>query len=387
MNRSRIPASAGRDASAARDRRAADACGVALADRQRNPGRLSAERRAPPAVPRPEGARAKLEASSARSSARRRERGQAQAEIDAIGEDRRKLNQQLIETAARVARRRTRIARAKAALAPLDDNERTVRESLDERRGVIAEVLAALQRIGRRPPPALMVRPEDALQSVRTAMMLGAVLPEMRVEAEALAADLAELVRVRKEIAEEREAARARLAQAEERPPALTLLIEERQKRQAETERALEAERQRATDLARRPTISRTDRQARAGPRSAPQRARRSAPAAARTRTAEASPDLAALKDPGRLAPAIAFASAKGCCRYRSMARDREFGRPTASAAPKRACPSPRAGGRVTAPCDGWVVYAGPSALRPTLDPQCRRRVSCLARRDGTDIC
>ena len=52
---------------------------------------------------------------------------------------------------------------------------------------MIAEVLAALQRIGRHPPPAIMVRPEDALQSVRTAIMLGAVLPEMRVQAEALA--------------------------------------------------------------------------------------------------------------------------------------------------------------------------------------------------------
>ena len=50
-----------------------------------------------------------------------------------------------------------------------------------------------------------MVRPEDALQSVRTAILLGAVLPEMRQQAEALAADLAELVRVRKEIADERD--------------------------------------------------------------------------------------------------------------------------------------------------------------------------------------
>ena len=61
---------------------------------------------------------------------------------------------------------------------------------------VIAEILAALQRIGRHPPPALMVSPDDALQSVRTAMMLGAVLPDMRVKAEALASDLADLVRI-----------------------------------------------------------------------------------------------------------------------------------------------------------------------------------------------
>ena len=75
---------------------------------------------------------------------------------------------------------------------------------------MIAEVLAALQRIGRQAPPALLIRAEDALQSVRTAMMLGAVLPEMRMQAEALAADLAELVRLRKQIAEERDALGAR---------------------------------------------------------------------------------------------------------------------------------------------------------------------------------
>ena len=39
---------------------------------------------------------------------------------------------------------------------------------------------AALQRVGHQPPPALMVQPEDALQAVRTAITLGAVLPEMR---------------------------------------------------------------------------------------------------------------------------------------------------------------------------------------------------------------
>ena len=70
---------------------------------------------------------------------------------------------------------------------------------------MIGEVLAALQRIGRRPPPALIASPEDALQSVRTAMVLGAVLPEMRHEVEALASDLSELLAVRKKIDAERD--------------------------------------------------------------------------------------------------------------------------------------------------------------------------------------
>src|SRR5262249_25083478 len=103
-------------------------------------------------------------------------------EIEALGEDRRKLNLALIETAARVRAVEARLAATELRLERLDQEERAIRRSLEARQGVIAEVLAALQRIGRRPPPAVMVRPEDALVSVRTAMMLGAVLPEMRGE-------------------------------------------------------------------------------------------------------------------------------------------------------------------------------------------------------------
>ena len=100
-------------------------------------------------------------------------------------------------------------------------------------------MLAALQRIGRQAPPGIMLRAEDALQSVRSAMMLGAVLPEMRQQAEALAGDLAELVRLRKQIADERDRlARDLLALADDRQR-LSLLIDERQKRQAEAEKTL----------------------------------------------------------------------------------------------------------------------------------------------------
>ena len=74
----------------------------------------------------------------------------------------------------------------------------------------IVEVLAALQRAGRRTPPALLVRPEDALQSLRTAMLLGAVVPELRVRAERPTGDLTELVELRRQIASETRQARTR---------------------------------------------------------------------------------------------------------------------------------------------------------------------------------
>jgi len=69
-------------------------------------------------------------------------------EIESIGDDRRKFNQQMIETASRVVGVEERIAQTQERLDPLDNREQALRTSLEQRRGVIAEVLAALQRIG-----------------------------------------------------------------------------------------------------------------------------------------------------------------------------------------------------------------------------------------------
>src|SRR5215213_10727768 len=126
------------------------------------------------------------------------------ADIAAIGQDRSKLNQQLIDIATQVRNVETRIGETEASLRPLDSREQQVRATLDSRRTEIVEVLAALQRAGRRTPPALLVRPEDALQSLRTAMLLGSVVPELRARAEKLTGELTELVALRNKIATER---------------------------------------------------------------------------------------------------------------------------------------------------------------------------------------
>jgi murein hydrolase activator len=283
-------------------------------------------------------------------------------EIELIGDDRRKFNQQIIETASRVAAVEERIEKTQERLAPLDDSEQALRISLAQRHDLIAEVLAALQRIGRHAPPALMIRAEDALQSVRSAMVLGAVLPEMRQQAEALAVDLAELVRLRKQIADERDKlARDLFVLADERQR-LSLLIEERQKRQGEAEQALGGERQRAHQLARQAeNLNQLIGQLEQGLDSSARAARATARASADRRALDGRPDLAALKDPGRLTPAIAFASAKGLLPMPvNGARIRGFGAPDDHGGTAKGLSiAARPGSQITAPCDGWVVFAG----------------------------
>jgi septal ring factor EnvC (AmiA/AmiB activator) len=287
-------------------------------------------------------------------------RAKLQAEIDAIGADRRKLNQALIGTAARLRAVEGRLAEAEARLKPLDDSERSLRQSLQSRRATIAEVLAALQRVGRHPPPAIMVRPEDALQSLRTAIMLGAVLPEMKVKAEALASDLSDLLRIRKEIAAEKERIARDFAALSEERQRIGRLIEERQNQQARTEKELEAERQKAVALARqaddlRDLIGSVEK----GLDSA-NRAARSAERAAEDKAKSGRVDLAALHDPGRITPAIAFPAARGHLPFPvNGVRIREFGASdNLGGTEKGLTIATRASAQVTAPCDGWVVYA-----------------------------
>src|SRR5450759_3163225 len=146
-----------------------------------------------------------LEATRAQQKSAAEAQAKLKADIAALGQDRSKLNAQLIDIAAQVRSVETRIGDAEARLPPLDSREQQIRGSLDSRRAEIVEVLAALQRAGRRTPPALLVRPEDALQSLRTAMLLGSVVPELRARAEKLTGDLTELVTLRKTIATERD--------------------------------------------------------------------------------------------------------------------------------------------------------------------------------------
>ena len=296
--------------------------------------------------------------------ARQRNSAQSQAklrvEIAALSQDRRKFNQQLIDTAARIREVEANIDATRARLEPLDEQQRSFRNSLDERRGVIVEVLAALQRIGRQPPPALMVRPEDALQAVRTAITLGAVLPEMRAQADALAGDLSDLVRVRKEIIEQSDRLCGDLDLLGREQLRMTLLIDERQKKQAVAEQTLNAERQHAADLARQvESIKDLIVAIEAGLDPATRAARDSARAIADDAT---QPQLAALSDPGRLAPAVGFADMRGHLHLPVNGLPiREFGGSDGAGGTQKGLSiAARPDAEITAPCDGWVVYAGP---------------------------
>jgi septal ring factor EnvC (AmiA/AmiB activator) len=281
-----------------------------------------------------------------------------------IADERRRLNQSLISSASRIRATEERIAAMEVRLREFDSTEANIRKSLEGRRTQIAEVLAALQRIGRRPPPAIFVGARDAVESLRISMALEAVLPQMRSEANKLQIELTDLARVKAAKEAEHSQLAAQLADLAIMQKNMASLVDARQTRQAEVEQAISAERQRAATLSRqvdnlKDLIGKLEPASDGGKRGARGSARSGdeskGPNGARSA-------LAALNDPARMVPAVAFVSAKGRLPLPvSGTKVREFGAPDGAGSNEKGIViATRPAAQVTAPCDGWVVYAAP---------------------------
>ncbi len=158
------------------------------------------------------------------------------ADIASVKKDHASITAALIQSAMTEQKLGQDIEDIGSKLEGLKDREQTIRASLASRRNVLAEVLGALQRMGLNPPPAILVRPEDALSSVRSAILLGAVVPELRQQTDLLLADLTEQSRVRASIEAERARLTAAVGDQAAEKKRLSMLLEAKQKLQADQE-------------------------------------------------------------------------------------------------------------------------------------------------------
>ena len=287
-------------------------------------------------------------------------RDKLQAEVEALRADRGRLNQALIDAAAKLKATEGRISGVQQKLTTLAQTEDAIRRSLDARREIIVEVLASLQRMGRRPPPALLVKPEDMLEAVRSSMLLGAVVPELRAETEALAGDLTELVRLRDSASFERDALARETDLLIAERQRLAALVDARQKALAQAE-GLAADESRKADLLVERAKGLRDL---LGRLEADIEAEAKAAAAGDPKAKEARERFAMLagKDPARLAPKTPFQEMKGSLPLPiSGTLIKGFNAPDGiGGTVKGVAYATRPGAVVSAPCDGWVAFAGP---------------------------
>ncbi len=182
------------------------------------------------------------------NQAKQREDELTQQRAKLVGEAAR-LSTQLIAGAARLQAREAQATATEFRLAKLTVKEGEINKRLVLERGKLAELLAGLQRIERSPPPALAVQPDNALEAARSAMLLGAIIPEIKQEANTLATELRNLNQLRKNIAIEQRDLNQTTAKLETERREIEELLKIKRSARLEADREIEFERQRVTNL------------------------------------------------------------------------------------------------------------------------------------------
>ena len=307
----------------------------------------------------------------ARSMAEARSKTQA-LEISIAGTEKTSagIRAALVASAARRKDLERQVLDNEARLKALEGKEEHVKASLHARRGVLAEVLAALQRMGRNPPPALLVSPDDALSSVRSAILLGAVVPGIRGETEKLVADLKSLTDLKVEIAAEKQRYVTTMASALEEEGRMNKLLGANDQLMLRNRAALESENKRAAELAARATslerlITSMEREIvsvrEAAAAAKAEDLKRQSMTAAEIEKARREAGNG-LPDKNRIAPAYPFSTLNAKLDL-PVAGDalRFFGDDDGTGhAAQGLTVAAGPGLVVTAPADGWVMFAGP---------------------------
>jgi septal ring factor EnvC (AmiA/AmiB activator) len=320
----------------------------------------------------PEETRKRLEADKSRLDATQKRSKEIKADLDKIAAERERINARLIETGKLIHLSEAQLTIIESRMDQLQAQEKQLRTTLEERHGTISGLLAAMQRMGRNPPPVMITRREDALSMVRSAMLLAAAFPELRGQAIALAEQLKDLARVMTSIRTESEKLKTESARLSEARTRLAALQEVKKQSQSERQAELDSVLKAAAQIARNvedlsDLIGKLDREVAArtelGSYEKDMAAAEQAGPDSRAAAAVLAPSggTVAMLSPGRIRPDIPFAQTKGQLPMPAQGR-RVFGfgdKTQYGTQSKGLVIETRHGGHVVAPCDGWIVYAG----------------------------
>ncbi len=297
-----------------------------------------------------------------------------QREIASLKKDRTVISKALVVVAERTGKLESRLDEIEKRLGVLGSQESEIRQSLHGRRNLLSKVLAALQRMGRKPPPALLIRPDDALASIRSAVILGAVVPELRAETSILITDLKELARLRANIIAQKQIHASNIISLSEEDARLSLLVDEKLKLVGKTRQALDGQNKKARKLAEKATslkqliaslsaqIEDAELAARKAREAEDARSRAEDERLSIARNSVENGDAKIASQFGRIVQFSRFSEAKGSLRL--PVRGVEvvaFGEKTTTGSRSNgAMMATRANALVISPFDAKIVYAGP---------------------------
>lgn len=285
-------------------------------------------------------------------------------EIEAMQGDRSRQNAALIAAAQRVKLAEADIVVLEDRMGDLIVQELEVRGRLDGADENISNVLAALERISRDPPPALMINPDNALDSARSALLIAAIVPQLRNRADAVTADLNQLGAIKAAALEQQEKLEANLQVLEEEQLRIGSLIAARRQSENLATAALANEEAEAQALADKATSLRQfidDLAARAAAVATAAQATEAANNGGNAPALDQQTIKMALANPDRTQPAVPFVQARGFLAMPSSGVTViDYGAGDGFGGISRGLSVvTRADAQVVSPADGWVLFAG----------------------------
>ena len=161
------------------------------------------------------------------------------------------LKQHLVATATSVIRLEARLTELEETLPRLEGEERIAAAALAGRRDEVVRLLAALQRLARRPADGRILAMQDPLTMLRGRLLLGTAKPALARDARDLAAELGQLASLRDLIARQRRQQDDAVRRLAEERRVLAGLVEIRSGRSARPAEAGEATPSGTHELAR----------------------------------------------------------------------------------------------------------------------------------------
>lgn len=289
---------------------------------------------------------------------------------EVLDQDIQRIREGLVAAARIIQHHETRTAELEDRLSELDTRQGDIRKLFSERRNQLGKVLAALQRMARNPPEALIGQPIPPADMVRSAILLRAVLPRLEGEARLLGRSLAELAEARDEAQNRRIELDAELGKLEEQRLVLKRLLGRKSRlRRRAVQESTQAGRQ-AAKLAGEAAnlqdlVGRLDQLRARRERSERQAASQAAAAAARPGGAGAQARPSGIRPAGAMPRGFSgkgFESAKGEMPFPVVGRVvARYGQAiTSGRVHKGLTIETSARAQIIAPFEGKVVFAGP---------------------------
>lgn len=273
-----------------------------------------------------------LERGRSRTATLEKEASQLEAELQS-------LQKTMVESANRAQRQEEVVSELEGRLDAYRSEERQKVARLNQRRATVDAVLAALQRVARVPPEALIAMPSSVVDTARTSIVLSAVVPELENEAAALRADLVALRNLRSEISTRVSSLSAARTTLDRERQALDRLIDRKSRLHSKTLSDTEQQRKQLASLSSNATDLR----------------------ALVDKLAEES-----RRQPTVLAPpsgkTLSFTQARGTMPFPVKGRVlRRYGEPEETGVTNRGLViETRPAAQVVTPFDGRIVFAGP---------------------------